>query len=92
MDNESLQMVQNWQNEFYNSRLSGSKIKNPDFVKLANSMGIDAIKCSSLDTLDETIDQIINFNGPLLVHFTVKQTKCLPFVAPGKALDDMILK
>ena len=92
MDNESLQMVQNWQDEFYNSRFSGSKIKNPDFVKLANSMGIDAIKCSSLDTLDDTIDQIINFNGPLLVHFTVKQTKCLPFVAPGKALDDMILK
>ena len=91
MDNESLQMVQNWQNEFYDSRLSSSKLINPDFVKLANSMGIKARKCSNLNQLDETIDEIINSNYPLLVHFKVKQTKCLPFVPPNNALDEMIL-
>jgi len=91
MDNENLQMVTNWQDEFYNSKYSGSKLENPDFVKFAESMGIKGIYCDSINNLNDIISEIIFSDYPLLVHFKVKSEKCLPFVAPNKSLDDMIL-
>jgi acetolactate synthase-1/2/3 large subunit len=93
MDNENLQMVSNWQDDFYNSRYSGSKLLNPNFVDLAKSCYIDSILCDDINYLDNILDIISkNTVKPMLFHFKVKSTKCLPFVAPNKALDDMILE
>jgi acetolactate synthase-1/2/3 large subunit len=93
MDNENLQMVSNWQDDFYNSRYSGSKLLNPNFVDLAKSCYIDSILCDDINSLDNILDIISkNTVKPMLFHFKVKSTKCLPFVAPNKALDDMILE
>jgi acetolactate synthase-1/2/3 large subunit len=90
MDNENLGMVTNWQNDFYNGNKAFSKLKNPDFCKLANSMGIQSIKCDNEEDINDCLEQI-DSNYPLLIHFKVEQQKCLPFVSPGKALDDMII-
>ena len=90
MDNENLGMVSNWQDDFYNGNRAFSTLQNPNFVKLANAMGIASIKCDNVEDIDSCLDEI-NANYPLLIHFKVNQEKCLPFVAPGKALDDMHL-
>jgi acetolactate synthase-1/2/3 large subunit len=93
MDNENLQMVSNWQDDFYNSRYSGSKLLNPDFVALAKSCFIDSILCDDIESLDNILDIISNNKDkPLLVHFKVKSTKCLPFVPPNNGLEQMIIK
>lgn len=91
MDNQELQMVSYWQKQFYNSRFSSSKLKNPDFVKLAESYGIKALYCDSIKTLDNIINFILSYKGPLLIHMKIKKVDCLPFVAPNKPLNDMIL-
>jgi acetolactate synthase-1/2/3 large subunit len=91
MDNQNLQMVSNWQDDFYEKKRAGSKLKNPNFVKLANSMGISSLYCNHVDEIDDCLNEVIYSTYPLLIHFQVKETKCLPFVAPGRALHDMIL-
>jgi len=90
MDNENLGMVSNWQDDFYNGNRAFSTLQNPNFVQLANSMGIASVKCDDINNIDSCLNEINN-DYPLLIHFKVKQEKCLPFVAPGKALDDMII-
>ena len=84
-------MVHYWQQKFYNSRYSSSIIKNPDFVLFARSCGINAIKCDNVNLLDKTLDLLINYKGPLLVHMIINDADCLPFVAPNKSLNEMIL-
>ena len=39
----------------------------------------------------EVIEEWLEFDGPMLVDFKVVPDICLPMVAPGKALDEMIL-
>jgi len=90
MDNENLGMVTNWQDQFYNKNRAFSSLKNPDFCKLGESMGIKSIKCENEQDIEQCLEEI-NSNDPLIIHFTVSQDKCLPFVSPGKALDDMII-
>lgn len=91
MDNENLGMVSNWQDDFYNNVRAFSQLSNPNFCKLADAFGIKSIKCESDDDISKCFEEI-NSNYPVLIHFKVKQQKCLPFVEPGKALNDMVLE
>ena len=49
--NEFQGMVLQWQDLFYDRRYSHTEMHNPDFVKLAESMGVKALRCDSLDEL-----------------------------------------
>ena len=35
--------------------------------------------------------EFLTYSGPILCDFRVHTDKCLPLVAPGKALDDLIM-
>jgi len=89
MDNKNLQMVQTWQDMFYDENNYGVELKNPDFCTLAKSFGIKSVKCSKIDEVESVIDKMINYRGPMMVHFNVIKEDCLPFVAPGYGLDEM---
>ena len=91
MDNSKLQMVHYWQTIFYNSNYASSIIKNPNFIKLAQSYDIDADYCDNINKLDYMIDKIINNNSSFLAHFKVSDVDCLPFIPPKNSLDNMIL-
>jgi len=92
MDNKNLQMVSNWQEEFYSSRFVNSKLVNPDFVKLAESMGIKGIKCNNISELDNVLNYMLKYKKPILIHCLVESTKCLPFVPSSNPLNKIILK
>ena len=92
MDNQNLQMVSNWQEEFYSSRFVNSKLINPDFVKLAESMGIKGIKCNNVNEIDNILDSMLEYKKPILIHCLVESTKCLPFVPSSNPLNKIILK
>lgn len=49
MNNEFQGMVEQWQDLFYENRYSHTKMNNPDFVKLAESMGSKALRCTNLE-------------------------------------------
>ena len=92
MNDAKLSMVKAWEKLFYNERYTATDLgKNPNYVKLAESFGIKGIKCSNLHELSATVDYFLNHKGPILCDFKVEPDLCLPLVAPGSSIDNMIL-
>ena len=46
------------------------KLENPDFVKLASSYGIDAVRVDNLDDLEMILDK--DLTGPLVIEVIVE--------------------
>ena len=92
MNDGTLSMVKAWEKLFYNERYTATDLKvNPNYSKLAESFGIKGIMCDNENEIKSTIKYALNYNGPIICDFKVESDICLPLVAPGKALDDMIL-
>jgi len=91
MNDNRQQMVWIWQRLFFDGRYISVDNVNPDFVKLAQAWGIEAARCDNEADLPKTIEKWLTHDGPMLVDFKVVPDICLPMVAPGKALDEMIL-
>jgi acetolactate synthase I/II/III large subunit len=91
MNDHRQQMVWIWQRLFFEGRYISVDNVNPDFVALAKAYGIEAISCDNEADLPKVIEQWLTHDGPMLVDFRVVPDICLPMVAPGKALDEMIL-
>jgi acetolactate synthase-1/2/3 large subunit len=94
LDNESQMMVEYWQRLFFDKRYLAVENKaNPDYCKLAEACGIKSLYCDAVEDLDAKIDEFINGDPdePVLFHVRIERTPCLPLVAPGQPLGDMIL-
>ncbi len=92
MNDSKLSMVKAWEKLFYNERYTATDLgTNPDYVKLAESFNIKGIRCDNINDLESTIKYFLNYNGPILCDFKVESDLCLPLVAPGSALDNIIL-
>ncbi|KAI3620679.1 hypothetical protein CBS9595_002646 [Malassezia furfur] len=94
LNNEFQGMVLQWQDLFYERRYSHTEMHNPDFVKLAESMGVKAIRCQSLDDLPAKMKEFIEYdnNKPVLFEArVVKSEHVFPMVAAGKALDEQLV-
>jgi len=91
MNDGRQQMVWIWQRLFFDGRYVSVDNVNPDFVKLAQAHGIEAMACETEADLPACIEKWLTFPGPMLVDFKVIPDICLPMVAPGKALDEMML-
>ncbi|CAE7290671.1 ILV2 [Symbiodinium pilosum] len=91
MNDDRQQMVWVWQRLFFEGRYISVTNSNPDFVALAKAYGIHAVQCDNEEDLPKVIQEWMTHDGPMLVDFKVVPDICLPMVAPGKALDEMIL-
>jgi len=92
MNDGHMSMVRAWEKLFYNENYVATDCSsNPDYCKLANSYGIHSISLSNKFHLKDIVNYVINYNGPILCNAYVESELCLPLVAPGKALDDMII-
>jgi len=91
MNDRKQQMVAVWQKLFFKERFVGTDNVNPDYVKLAESWGIKAVRAEHKDELDEKVRQFLSYDGPIVGDFRVEPDICLPMVQPGKALDEMLL-
>ena len=92
MNDGRQQMVHIWQKLFFNEKYISTNNRNPDYVKLGESFGIDSYRVSNKKELNTVLDIVINnFDKPMLIDCRVKPDICLPLVAPGKNLDEMIL-
>ena len=70
LNNSEYGIIRQWQEEFYNMESYQVELKNPDFVKLASSYGIDAIRADNLDDLELVLDN--DLTGPLVVEVIVE--------------------
>lgn len=95
LDNESQMMVEYWQRLFHDARyLAVRNEHNPDYGTLAKAFGIKSLYCDSQDRLEETMREFLfeDQDKPVLFHVKINRTPCMPMVAPGQPLDDMILE
>lgn len=93
LDNESQMMVEYWQRLFHNERLLAVRNKNPDYQILAKAFGIKTVYCDREEDIEEKMREFLfdYDDEPVLFHVRINRTPCLPLVAPGQPLDDMIL-
>lgn len=92
MNDSKLSMVKAWEKLFYNENYTATDLgKNPDYVKLAESFNIKGLRCDNINDLSSTIETFLTYSGPILCDFRVEEDLCLPLVAPGQSLDNMIL-
>jgi len=95
LDNDGQMMVEYWQRLFHDNRLLAVRNShNPDYVKLAESFGIKAIYCDCEEELEDKMKEFLfsDPDEPVLFHARIERTPCLPLVAPGQPLEDMILE
>nr|WP_270241895.1 biosynthetic-type acetolactate synthase large subunit [Collinsella tanakaei] len=92
IDNRALGMVHQWQSLFYDHRFSFTELDaNPDFVKLADAYGWQAMRIEHPDQVDEALDTMLASDGPFLLDIIIPTEQTVyPMVAPGAALDDII--
>ena len=70
LNNSEFSIIRQWQEDFYGMEPYQVHLNNPDFVKLAASYGIDAIRVDNLSDLEIVLDK--DLEGPLVVEVLVE--------------------
>ncbi|KAI0345110.1 acetolactate synthase [Trametopsis cervina] len=94
MNNEFQGMVQQWQDLFYDQRYAHTRMVNPDFIKLAESMHVHAIRCVTAEELPAKMKEFLEYpnNKPVLMECLVSTSEhVFPMVPAGKALHEQLL-
>ncbi len=93
LNNQYMGMVRQWQQLLHGNRYSESYTEAlPDFVKLADAYGGKGLRCEKPGDLDATIDEMIAYNGPVIVDCRVSAlANCFPMIPSGKAHNEMIM-
>ena len=91
-DNRALGMVRQWQELFHSERYSEVDLSdNPDFSRVAESMGIPAFRVESKEHIDGAIDNLLATSGPVMAHVVIDQmANVWPIVGPGKTNSEML--
>ncbi len=77
LDNNYLGMVRQFQEKLCNERYFGTKIFNPDFIKLAESYGIKATRVDKIEDIKNAIEKAFKTDGPYLIDFVVEPKELL---------------
>ena len=95
VNNNYLGMVRQWQELFFENRLSGVDLEgNPDFVKLAEAYGIKALRIRRPADIDRKLREAHEYDeGPcVVVAEVVKEDNVFPMVPAGAPTSDMIIE
>ena len=93
MNNGHLGMVRQWQELFYNNRLSAVCLDSfPDAVKLAGAYGFPGRTVEDPKEIGPAIDEAVDTPGPYLLNVMVTPFECVyPMVPAGGAINEMVL-
>lgn len=92
MNDGYLQMVRTWQHKFFDRKEIATKSHNPDYSKIAEAWGIKYVQIKSkIDLENVDLQHKLLTNEPIIFDCKIESTYCLPLVAPGKPLHEMIL-
>jgi len=88
-------MVKQWQNLFYDGRLSATDLgtTKPDYPALAEAMGCVGLRVTHADQIDVTIEKSLSVNDrPVVVEVvTDRDEMCFPMVPAGGSNDDVVM-
>ncbi|MDZ5472307.1 acetolactate synthase large subunit [Bacillus sp. 31A1R] len=93
INNHFLGMVRQWQEMFYDNRLSESKIGSPDFVKVAEAYGVKGLRAKTPTEAKHAMQEAFLHQGPVVVDFhVVEEENVFPMVPPNKGNHEMVMK
>jgi acetolactate synthase-1/2/3 large subunit len=94
MNNGYLGMVRQWQELFYNNRLSEVQLTSfPDVEKLAGAYGFKGRTVSSVDEMPRALKAAVDEPGPFLLNVMVSPFENVyPMVPAGGAINEMVLR
>lgn len=93
LNNHFLGMVRQWQQLFFDRRYSFTEIESPDYILLAQSYGIDAVRVERRSDLQQSIQQMLDAEGSFLLEVKVtKEENVFPMVPSGASVSDIRLK
>lgn len=92
LNNQSLGMVRQWQESFFEGRRSESTFdEQPDFVQLAQAYRIKGVRLTDPATFEEELTEAFYYQGPMVIEVLVSPTEhVLPMVPAGKANHQML--
>lgn len=92
LNNQTLGMIQQWQEIIYNGRFSHCDLTGcPDFVKIAEGYGIKGLRATNKKEAYKTWTEALQTPEPILIDFQVSKNELvLPMVGPGKSINEMI--
>ena len=91
LENRTLGMVYQWQSLLYNERHSQTLLGNsPDFVKLAESFGVNAVQITKPGETKKALKSAIKDNEAILLDIVVDPDELLPMLPPGAGINEMI--
>jgi acetolactate synthase-1/2/3 large subunit len=95
INNNYLGMVRQWQELFFDNRLSGVDLEgNPDFVKLAGAYGVKGFYIRKPEEVDRVIKRAMAYNaGPCVIEaVVVKEDNVYPMIPAGAGYRDMLIE
>ena len=91
INNGYLGMVRQWQEFFYNKRYAATPMKSPDFVKIAEAMGLTGLRVTERAEVIPAVQRARETEGTVVIDFRVEQEDSVyPMVPAGADLHDMI--
>ena len=95
INNNYLGMVRQWQELFFDNRLSGVDLEgNPDFVKLARAYGIKGFYIRKPEDVDRVLKRAMAYNaGPCVIEaVVVKEDNVFPMIPAGAGYREMLIE
>jgi acetolactate synthase-1/2/3 large subunit len=94
VNNNYLGMVRQWQELFWENRLSGVDLEgNPDFVKLAEAYNVKGLRIRRPGDVDRKLQEARDHDGPVVVVAEVaKEDNVFPMIPAGAPLSHMIIE
>ncbi|MFM8321995.1 MAG: biosynthetic-type acetolactate synthase large subunit [Chloroflexota bacterium] len=91
INNGFLGMVRQWQEFFYEKRYAATPIKSPDFVKIAEAMGLEGLRVTQLSEIEAAVRYAQQSPNSVVIDFKVEQEDSVyPMVPAGADLHNMI--
>jgi len=93
LNNGFLGMVRQWQQLFFGRRYSGTDVSvQPDFVKLAQSYGVDTFRLEEEKDVEEGLKKMLSCKGACVVDVRISpEENVYPMVPAGAPISHMLL-
>lgn len=92
LNNNFLGNVRQWQSLFYRDRFMGTPLLNPDFAMISKAYGIPGEDIKDASQLDAAIERMVASETAYLLNVNIEpEDMVFPMIAPGAAVDDILL-
>ena len=93
LNNNYLGNVRQWQDMFWGGRRSFTPMLNPQYALIAQAYGIPYEVVTERKDLAAKVGKMLSADGPFLLECAIKEDdNVMPMTAPGKSVDEMMLR